>query len=109
MRVHVSVSGCDAPPAQWQWPHTIARACLLRPDAGITRSTLWLPVTPDSSFCAASVFWLLALDVVLYAALTWWCDKVSAAASAHASTEVCGAVIRQWCASQQEVLQCGVC
>lgn len=46
--------------------------------AGVNLSTMWLPVTPESSFCVGSVMWLLALDVVLYAVLTWYCDKVGA-------------------------------
>jgi hypothetical protein len=45
--------------------------------AGVNSHTMWLPVTPESSFCVGSVMWLLALDVVLYAVLTWYCDKVS--------------------------------
>jgi len=57
--------------------------------AGVTLDTLWLPVTPDSSFCVGSVMWLLAVDVGLFAALTWYCDKVSydgsAALRQHAS------------------------
>ncbi|KAF6260985.1 hypothetical protein COO60DRAFT_831207 [Scenedesmus sp. NREL 46B-D3] len=44
--------------------------------AGVTLDTLWLPVTQGSSFCAGSVLLLLAADVVLFATLTWYCDKV---------------------------------
>jgi hypothetical protein len=45
--------------------------------AGVTWDTLWLPVTPGSAFCAASVMWLLLLDVLLYALLTWYFDQVT--------------------------------
>lgn len=44
--------------------------------AGVTLDTMWLPVTPESSFCVGSVMWLMSLDVVLFALLTWYCDKV---------------------------------
>jgi hypothetical protein len=44
--------------------------------AGVNVSTMWLPVTAESSFCVGSVMWLLAVDVLLFAVLTWYCDKV---------------------------------
>lgn len=44
--------------------------------AGVTLQTMWLPVTQGSSFCVGSVLWLLAADVLLFAALTWYFDKV---------------------------------
>jgi hypothetical protein len=44
--------------------------------AGVTLETLWLPVTQGSSFCVGSVLLLLAADVLLFAALTWYSDKV---------------------------------
>ncbi|WIA08739.1 hypothetical protein OEZ85_008162 [Tetradesmus obliquus] len=44
--------------------------------AGVTLQTLWLPVTQGSSFCVGSVLLLLAADVLLFAALTWYSDKV---------------------------------
>lgn len=47
--------------------------------AGVNLQTMWLPVTPESSFCVGSVMWLLAVDVLLYAVLTWYCDKVGGA------------------------------
>jgi hypothetical protein len=43
--------------------------------AGVTWRTLWLPVTQDSSFCAAHVLMLLAADVPLYAAAAWYLEK----------------------------------
>ena len=43
---------------------------------GITWSTLWLSVTSEANFSAATVFGMLALDVVLYSLLTWYFDKV---------------------------------
>lgn len=48
--------------------------------AGVTLQTLWLPVTQGSSFCVGSVLLLLAADVLLFAALTWYSDKVRDAA-----------------------------
>ncbi|KIY93955.1 ATP-binding cassette sub-family A member 7 [Monoraphidium neglectum] len=42
----------------------------------ISWATLWLPITQDSSFSAGHVLLLLAADVPLYAALTWYLDKV---------------------------------
>ena len=67
-------------------------ACLLPPSAislfatvllqlegnqrGVTWSTLHLPVTTAGSFSAATVLTMLMLDVGLYAALTWYLDKV---------------------------------
>ncbi|KAF5833388.1 hypothetical protein DUNSADRAFT_10320 [Dunaliella salina] len=42
---------------------------------GINWNTLWLPVTPNSSWSAGSVLLLLALDVLIYAFLAWYCDK----------------------------------
>eukprot|EP00879_Flechtneria_rotunda_P027764 GHRR01029755.1.p1 GENE.GHRR01029755.1~~GHRR01029755.1.p1 ORF type:complete len:493 (+),score=163.44 GHRR01029755.1:105-1583(+) len=44
--------------------------------AGVTLQTMWLPLTQGSSFCVGSVMWLLAVDVVLFAILTWYFDKV---------------------------------
>lgn len=44
--------------------------------AGVNLSTMWLPVTAESSFCVGSVMWLLAVDILLFAVLTWYCDKV---------------------------------
>ncbi|KAG2483446.1 hypothetical protein HYH03_017700 [Edaphochlamys debaryana] len=43
---------------------------------GITLRTLWTPISSANGFCAASVLWLLALDVLLYGSLTWYLDKV---------------------------------
>lgn len=51
--------------------------------AGVTLDTLWLPVAADSGFCVGSVFWLLAVDVVMFAALTWYCDKVNRRGGLH--------------------------
>jgi ABC-type multidrug transport system fused ATPase/permease subunit len=49
--------------------------------AGVTRATLWLPVAPGgSAFSAGSVLCMLALDVVVWGALAWYCDKVLPAA-----------------------------
>jgi hypothetical protein len=60
--------------------------------AGVTLQTLWLPVTQGSSFCVGSVLLLLAADVLLFAALTWYSDKVRAlGASCAASVRLsCG-------------------
>lgn len=44
--------------------------------AGVNADTMWLPVAAESSFCVVSVLWLLAVDVLLFALLTWYCDKV---------------------------------
>lgn len=44
--------------------------------AGVQANTLWLPVTQGSGYCVGSVMWLLMMDVLLYGALTWYCDKV---------------------------------
>ncbi|KAK9828547.1 hypothetical protein WJX72_000707 [[Myrmecia] bisecta] len=43
---------------------------------GVRWSTLPLAVTAEYPFSASTVFRMLALDVVLYAALTWYFDKV---------------------------------
>ncbi|KAF6258658.1 P-loop containing nucleoside triphosphate hydrolase protein [Scenedesmus sp. NREL 46B-D3] len=43
---------------------------------GLTGETLWLPATQSSDFSAGSAMVLLAADVLLFAALMWWCDKV---------------------------------
>ncbi len=69
-----------------------ALACLLPPSSislfayvlvklesaqrGVRWATLPLAVTAEYPFSAATVFQMLALDVLLYAALTWYCDKV---------------------------------
>jgi hypothetical protein len=45
--------------------------------AGVNADTMWLPVAAESSFCVVSVLWLLAVDVLMFAVLTWYCDKVS--------------------------------
>lgn len=44
--------------------------------AGVRWHTLWLPVTQGSGYCVGSVMWLLMVDVLLFATLTWYCDKV---------------------------------
>ncbi len=49
-----------------------------RLSAGVTRETLLLPVAQESAFCVWTVYWMLAVDVVLFAVLTWYCDKVRA-------------------------------
>jgi hypothetical protein len=67
-------------------------ACLLPPSAaalfvtsllkwerrmqGLSAQTLWTPATDNSQFSAGHAMVILALDVLLYAALTWWGDKV---------------------------------
>lgn len=71
------------------WP----LACLLPPSAislfatvllklegsqrGVTWDTLSLQITSQFPFSAATVFGMLALDVVLYSALAWYLDRVS--------------------------------
>lgn len=45
-------------------------------------------VSQESGFSAASVFFMLALDVLLYSALVWYCDKAGAATSLACSTWV---------------------
>ena len=71
------------------WP----LACLLPPSAislfatvllklegsqrGVQWDTLRLQMTSQYPFSAATVFQMLALDVVLYSALAWYLDKVS--------------------------------
>ncbi|KAI8469139.1 MAG: hypothetical protein J3K34DRAFT_522412 [Monoraphidium minutum] len=47
-----------------------------RVSQGVTWRTLWLPVTQDSPFSAGHVLLALALDVPLWAAATWYLDKV---------------------------------
>lgn len=44
--------------------------------AGVQWNTLLLPVNQGSGYCVGSVMWLLAVDVLLYAVLTWYFDKV---------------------------------
>ncbi|WIA18353.1 hypothetical protein OEZ85_009818 [Tetradesmus obliquus] len=71
---------------------TFIAACLLPPSAaalfvtslmkwerrmqGLSLQTLWLPATQSSSFSAGSALVMLAVDALLFAALTWWADKV---------------------------------
>lgn len=62
--------------------------------AGVNLSTMWLPVTPESSFCVGSVMWLLAVDVLLFAVLTWYCDKVKFAMGLCSLYSMCSA---GWC------------
>ena len=73
------------------WP----LACLLPPSAislfatvllklegsqrGVTWSTINLQITSQFPFSAATVFQMLALDVVLYSVLAWYLDAVSLA------------------------------
>lgn len=44
--------------------------------AGLTWSSLWQVVTVEGQFRGMTVLGALALDVLLYAALTWYLDKV---------------------------------
>jgi hypothetical protein len=76
------------------WP----LACLLPPSAislfatvllklegsqrGVQWDTLCLQMTSQYPFSAATVFQMLALDVVLYSALAWYLDNVSHQSSA---------------------------
>ena len=46
-----------------------------RAAAGVTPTTLWLPVTQDSSFSAGHALLMLALDVPLFGLLTWYLDR----------------------------------
>lgn len=58
---------------------SLLAACLVnweRVAAGINWDTWSLPVAQQSSFCVQSVFLMLALDVLLFGVLTWYCDKV---------------------------------
>lgn len=71
------------------WP----LACLLPPSAislfatvllklegsqrGVAWDTIGLQITSQYPFSAATVFQMLALDVVLYSALAWYLDKVT--------------------------------
>ena len=75
------------------WP----LACLLPPSAislfatvllklegsqrGVTWDTISLQITSQFPFSAATVFQMLALDVVLYSVLAWYLDTVSLARS----------------------------
>jgi hypothetical protein len=45
---------------------------------GLTWQTLWLPTTQNSEFGAGNALVMLAVDVLIFAALTWWGDKVGA-------------------------------
>ncbi len=67
-------------------------ACLLPPSAislfasvllklegsqrGVRWSTIGLDMTSQYPFSASTVYRMLALDIVLYTLLTWYCDKV---------------------------------
>jgi hypothetical protein len=64
---------------------SLLAACLVnweRVAAGINWDTWDLPVAQQSGFCVQSVFSMLALDVLLYGLLTWYCDKVGGGAGA---------------------------
>jgi ATP-binding cassette subfamily A (ABC1) protein 1/ATP-binding cassette subfamily A (ABC1) protein 3 len=79
------------------WP----LACLLPPSAislfatvllklegsqrGVQWDTLHLQMTSQYPFSAATVFQMLALDVVLYTGLAWYFDKVAHRSSARDS------------------------
>jgi hypothetical protein len=72
---------------------TFTATCLLLPSAAalfvtgllklerrmqrLSVHTLWMPVTQSSEFSAGSAMAMLAVDVLLFAALTWWADEVS--------------------------------
>lgn len=43
---------------------------------GLTWATLSVPVTAEYGFSGATVYCLLAVDVLLYGGLTWYLDKV---------------------------------
>jgi ATP-binding cassette subfamily A (ABC1) protein 1/ATP-binding cassette subfamily A (ABC1) protein 3 len=76
------------PYGSYAWP----LACLLPPSAislfasvllklegsqrGVQWSTISLDMTSQYPFSAATVFKMLALDVVLYSLLLWYLDKV---------------------------------
>lgn len=80
----------------WGWP----AACLLPPSAvslfatvllklegsqrGVRWGTLRLAVTSQFPFSAATVFSVLAFDVLFYGALTWYLDRVSMPSSSCA-------------------------
>ena len=72
----------------WGWP----AACLLPPSAvslfatvllklegsqrGVRWATLGLATTSQYPFSAATVFTMLAFDILFYGALTWYLDRV---------------------------------
>jgi hypothetical protein len=52
---------------------------------GLTLETLWLPTTQNSEFSAGNAMLMLAVDVLIFAALTWWGDKVGEAPDENSS------------------------
>jgi hypothetical protein len=76
---------------EWNLPQSTAFSTVAIPGlpCGV-RHTLFLPVAQDSGFSAFTVLLLLAVDVVVYAALAWYCDKVGWRTCWRVWTGVCG-------------------